>query len=87
MPMPQNFNDCNISSSHQCAHPLHPLTIRFMFYDGTVITSKYYHILSQATHEQRIKTYIKWKAKRSDLKITKVDWNSHECAFKHLLPS
>jgi hypothetical protein len=52
--------------------------------DNKVISSKYFTTISQGRHERHLQEYILRRTKWSWGELNKIDWDSHEKAFKHL---
>jgi hypothetical protein len=55
-----------------------------LLYDGSTITTRLYHIMSQQLHKTAIKEYIKKKSGWTNRDFSQVNWDAHDMAFKQL---
>jgi hypothetical protein len=53
-------------------------------HNGSVMTSKFYTVLSRAMHDNTLSDYILRETKWSATIFAMVDWDTHERAFKRL---
>jgi hypothetical protein len=58
-----------------------------LVYEGSTITSRLYHIMSQQLHRKAITDYIKKKSVWTDRIFLQVNWDAHEMAFNQLTHS
>ena len=63
--------------------PIPGFQIRLL-YNGSIITSKLYQVITNEAHTTNIQKHIQWKMQLTPKKFNNIHWSAHGRAFHHL---